>query len=172
MTGMQLIFLINAAVTVIAGVMMVTARRLIHAALWLILTLFGVAVVFGLLEASFFAIIQVMVYIGAIAILIIFAVMLTREAVDNTYFQNHRWIVTAVIALIALAGILLALFTWPQAGTLSVSLTDAQKDIGEIGIALLNPQGYLVPFEISSILLLAALVGAVHVAISPKRESK
>ncbi len=166
MTGMQVIFLINAAVTIIAGVMMVTAKRLIHAALWLILTLFGVAVVFGLLEASFFAIIQVVVYIGAIAILVIFAIMLTREAVDDTYIRNHLWILTAMIALIALAGILLALFTWPQTGILSASLTDAQKDIGEMGLALLDPEGYLVPFEVSSILLLAALIGAVHVGMT------
>ena len=172
MTGMQLIFLINALVTIFAGLMMVTAKRLIHAALWLVLTLFGVALVFGLLEASFFAIVQVMVYIGAIAILVIFAVMLTREAVDDTYFKNHLWLVTALIALITLAAILLAIFTWPQATTLAVPLTDAQKDIGEIGVALLNPQGYLVPFEISSILLLAALVGAVHAGITNKREDK
>lgn len=166
MTGMQVIFLINAAVTVIAGVMMVTAKRLIHAALWLILTLFGVAVVFGLLEASFFAIVQVVIYIGAIAILVIFAIMLTREAIDETYINNHRWILTAIVAVFALAGLLLAFFTWPQAGTLTISLTDAQRDIGEIGMALLDPEGYLIPFEVSSILLLAALVGAVHVGIT------
>lgn len=172
MTAMQVIFLLNAAVTIIAGVMMVTAKRLIHAALWLILTLFGVAVVFGLLEASFFAIIQVVVYIGAIAILVIFAIMLTREAVDDTYMKNHLWILTALIALIALAGILLALFTWPQAGTFTVSLTDAQKDIGELGMALLDPEGYLVPFEVSSILLLAALIGSIHVGMTRKGEDK
>ncbi len=172
MTAMQVIFLLNAAVTIIAGVMMVTAKRLIHAALWLILTLFGVAVVFGLLEASFFAIIQVVVYIGAIAILVIFAIMLTREAVDDTYMKNHLWILTALIALIALAGILLALFTWSQAGTFTVSLTDAQKDIGELGMALLDPEGYLVPFEVSSILLLAALIGSIHVGMTRKGEDK
>lgn len=168
MTGMQVIFLINAAVTIIAGVMMVTARRLIHSALWLILSLFGVAVVFGLLEASFFAIVQVVVYIGAIAILVIFAIMLTREAVDDSFRKNHRWILTAIIGIIALAGLLLAFFTWPQAGAFTVSLTDAQRDIGEMGLALLDPEGYLVPFEVSSILLLAALIGAVHVGISRK----
>lgn len=172
MTGMQVIFLINAAVTVIAGVMMVSAKRLIHAALWLILTLFGVAVVFGLLEASFFAIVQVVVYIGAIAILVIFAIMLTREAIDDSFINNHRWILTALVALIGLAGLLLMFFTWPQAGTFTVSLTDAQRDIGEMGMALLDPEGYLVPFEVSSILLLAALIGAVHVGISRREGEK
>lgn len=166
MTGMQVVFLLNAAITIVAGVMMVTARRLIHAALWLILTLFGVAVIFGLLEASFFAIVQVVVYIGAIAILVIFAIMLTREAVDDTMIKNRQWILTALVGLIALAGLLLVIFTWPKAGTLTIPLTDAQRDIGEMGLALLDPEGYLIPFEITSILLLAALIGAVHVGIS------
>jgi NADH-quinone oxidoreductase subunit J len=172
MTGMQFIFLIDAAVTIFAGVMMVTARKLIHAALWLILCLFGVAVVFGLLEASFIAIVQVVVYIGAIAILIVFAIMLTHEAVDDSYKNNRRWIMTAVIALIALGGILLALFTWPQGLTLTTPLSSGQQDIGEIGLALLNPEGYLIPFEVSSILLLAALVGAVYVGIERREDKK
>lgn len=172
MTGMQIVFLINAAVTVIAGVMMVTVKRLMHAAMWLILTLFGVAVVFGLLEASFFAIVQVVVYIGAIAILLVFAIMLTRDAVDDSFLQNHRWVLTALIGAIALSGMLLAIFTWPQSALFTAPLADAQRDVGEMGLALLDPQGYLIPFEVSSILLLAALIGAVHVGISRREEER
>ena len=67
MTGMQVIFLISAVVTVFSGIMMVSTRKLIQAALWLILSLFGVAVIFALLETSFLAIVQVVVYIGAIS---------------------------------------------------------------------------------------------------------
>ena len=172
MTGMQIVFLINAAVTVIAGVMMVTVKRLMHAALWLILTLFGVAVVFGLLEASFFAIVQVVVYIGAIAILLVFAIMLTRDAVDDSFLQNHRWVLTALIGAIALSGLLLAIFTWSQSALFTAPLADAQRDVGEMGLALLDPQGYLIPFEVSSILLLAALIGAVHVGIRRREEER
>ncbi|HPS41947.1 MAG TPA: NADH-quinone oxidoreductase subunit J, partial [Anaerolineaceae bacterium] len=85
MTLMQVIFLANALVTIFAALMMVTSRKLIHAALWLVLCLFGVAAVFGMLEASFITIVQIIVYIGAIAILILFAVMLTQNAVDDSY---------------------------------------------------------------------------------------
>ena len=60
--------------------MVVSAPKILHAALWLVAALFGVAMLFAMLEASFFAVIQVLVYIGAIAILVIFAVMLTRRA--------------------------------------------------------------------------------------------
>jgi hypothetical protein len=87
MSVMQLIFIIIAAISLGGALMVVTTRNLVHAALWLILTLFGVAVLFVLLNAGFLAIVQVVVYIGAIAILMIFAIMLTRQVmggVDNT----------------------------------------------------------------------------------------
>ena len=170
MTAMQLIFLVTAAVTIFAGVMMVSVRKLLHAALWLILVLFGVAVIFGLLETSFMTIVQVVVYIGAIAILVVFAIMLTRDAIDDTYENSRRWIMTAIIALIALGGILLALFTWPQGQALTTPLPGGQQDIAAIGLALLDPEGYLIPFEIASILLLAALIGGIYVGIEHKGE--
>ncbi len=170
MTVMQLIFLVTAAVIIFGGVMMVSVRKLLHSALWLILVLFGVAVIFGLLEASFLAIVQVVVYIGAIAILIVFAIMLTRDAIDDTYTQSRRWIITAIISVIALGGILLALFTWPQGQALTTPLSGGSQDIGALGLALLDPEGYLVPFEVASILLLAALIGGIYVGIEHKGE--
>jgi NADH-quinone oxidoreductase subunit J len=168
MTGMQVIFIVDALVTIFAGLMVVTARKLMHAALWLIVCLLGIAVVYGLLEASFFAIVQVVVYIGAIAILIIFAVMLTRNAIDDTFHTNHRWIITALVALLALAGIILAMTTWPQVNTTSVALDSTSQILEALGIALVDPNGYVIPFEVSSILLLAALIGSVYVAFERK----
>ena len=79
MTPDQIVFLIVAFVTLGSGLMVVTTRNLVHAALWLVATLFGVAVTYALLNANFLAIVHVLVYIGAIAILFIFAVMLTRR---------------------------------------------------------------------------------------------
>ena len=78
MDATQFIFIVTAALIVASAVMVVTTRNLVHAALWLIAALFGVAVIFILLEAGFLAVVQVVVYIGAIAIMFIFAVMLTR----------------------------------------------------------------------------------------------
>ena len=88
MTAEQIIFLIVGAVTLVAGLMVVTVRNLVHAALWLVATLFGVAIIYTLLNASFLAVVQVVVYIGAIAILFIFAVMLTRRQAAAT--RAHR----------------------------------------------------------------------------------
>ncbi len=84
MTALQIIFILVAARTLGAGLMVVTARNLIHSALWLVLALFGVAVLYVLLEAGFLAVVQVVVYIGAIAILIIFAIMLTRKIAPDS----------------------------------------------------------------------------------------
>src|SRR3990170_6669811 len=84
MTVSQGIFLVTALVAVLAALMVVATPRLVHAALWLVVTLGAVAVVFVLLDAAFLAMVQVAVYIGAIAILIIFTVMLTRRVMGDS----------------------------------------------------------------------------------------
>src|SRR4030042_894318 len=113
MTAEQIVFLIIAAVTLVAGLSVVTSRNLIHSALWLILTLSGIAVFYVLLDAGFFAVIQVVVYIGAIAILFIFAAMLTRRVMQDTGPQsNSNWWLGALIALLMFAGIVLVLINW------------------------------------------------------------
>lgn len=170
MTGMQILFLFNAALTIFAAVMVVTARKLIHSALWLILSLLGVAFIFGLLEAAFFAIIQVVVYIGAIAILIIFAVMLTQNAVDDTFRTSRRWIITSLVVLMVFGGIILAMTTWPALNAFTEPLSASQQGVESLGLALVNPNGYVIPFEVSSILLLAALIGSIYVAVERKGE--
>ena len=84
MSAQQFFFLVTAAVILVSAVMTVITRKMMHSALWFVLALLGVAVIFALLEASFFAVVQVLVYVGAIAILIIFAVMFTRQAMEDT----------------------------------------------------------------------------------------
>ena len=83
MTAMQIFFLIVGLVVLGSALMVVTTGNLIHAALWLIVTLFGVAVLYAILNASFLAVVQVVVYIGAIAILFIFAVPESMAAADG-----------------------------------------------------------------------------------------
>ena len=102
MTIEKIIFLVIAAISLGAALMVVTARKLIHSALWLILTLFGVAVVYGLLDAGFLAAAQVVIYIGAIAILFIFAVMLTRRVMQDTGSQNNQywWVAAPLIGVV------------------------------------------------------------------------
>src|SRR3989337_4146830 len=105
MTAEQIIFLVVGAFTLLSGLMVVTTHNLVHAALWLVSTLFGVAVVYTLLNAGFIAVVQVVVYIGAIAILFIFAVMLTRKDMRDTGPQlNKNWWAGALIAVLVFAG--------------------------------------------------------------------
>ena len=94
MTISQIIFLVVAGFTLASALMVVTTRNLIHAALFLVATLFGVAVVYAILQAGFLAVVQVVIYIGAIAILFIFAVMLTRRDMRDRGPQMNRmqWI--------------------------------------------------------------------------------
>jgi len=165
---LQLFFIVIAAVTLISAIFVVTARRLMHSALWLVLTLFGVAVLFAFLEASFYAVVQVLVYIGAIAILIIFAVMLTRRVMDEKGAQlNKGWWVAAVASAALFAGLLLALGSW--VGFLEGPGTPPDAAIlTQFGLDLVDPNKFAIPFEVASILLLAALVGAIYIAAEKK----
>src|SRR5574339_1121682 len=113
MTSAQIIFLIVAFFTLGSGVMVVGTGNLIHAALWLVSTLFGVAVMFALLNANFLAVVQVVVSIGAIAILFIFAVMLTRKEMRDRGPQlNKNWWFGALLAIGTFGGLFFLLQGW------------------------------------------------------------
>ncbi len=165
MSAVQIVFLLAAAITLVAAVMVVTLRRLMQSALALILALVGVAVIFAILGSGFFAMTQVVVYVGAIAILIIFTAMLTQNVMRADQSQlNRGFLFAALGAALVFAGLIFLLSAWnvfqaapPAAGTDS-------GDIAALGLALTDPQGFALPFEAISVLLLAALVGAIFIA--------
>ncbi len=170
MTPEQIIFIFVALVTLVAGISVVTSRNLIHSALWLILALFGIAIFYVLLDAGFFAVIQVIIYIGAIAILFIFAAMLTRKVMQDTGPQaNSNWWLGALIALLLFAGIALILINWPGFNTLATDLANPAGRISQLGLALVSADQYVLPFELASILLVAAMIGAIYVAGEKKQ---
>ena len=169
MTGAQIIFLVVALYTLGSALMVVTTRNLVHAALWLVSTLFGVAVVYALLNASFIAVVQVVVYIGAIAILFIFAVMLTRKDMrDSGPQMNKNWWAGALVAALAFAGVVYLLSHWGGFTKTAAEIPAGFDAMGLLGEALVSPEAYVLPFEVASVLLLAALVGAVYVAFNKK----
>lgn len=169
MTFLQVTFFIAAAITIFSAVMVVSAPKMLHAALWLVAALFGVAMLFAMLQAGFFAVIQVLVYIGAIAILVIFAVMLTRRVMVDEGAQVIRlWWLGMVVAAGVYGGLVFLLRTWAGFQTpLPDTAVDANL-LSQLGQALVSPSGYVMPFEVASILLLAALIGAIVVARPPK----
>jgi len=169
MTGEQIIFLVVALFTLGSGFMVVTTRNLVHAALWLVSTLFGVAVTYAVLDASFLAVVQVVVYIGAIAILFIFAVMLTRKDMrDQGPQMNKNWWFGALLSVLTFGGLFFLLQGWNGLSTTAANIPSGFDAVSELGTALTSPAGYVLPFEVASVLLVAALVGAVYVAFNRK----
>ncbi|GAB4577874.1 MAG: hypothetical protein Fur0022_06060 [Anaerolineales bacterium] len=165
MTPVQILFILTSAALLGLGYMVVTTRNLVRAALYLIGTLFAVAIVFVLLEAGFMAVVQIVVYIGAIAILFIFAVMLTRKVMQDTGSQsNPNWPIAALTSLALFGGLVYILISWEGVKATAPTLSSQADMVQELGIALVNPSAYILPFEVASILLLAALIGAVVVA--------
>ena len=169
MTGEQIIFLVVAFFTLGSGFMVVTTGNLVHAALWLVATLFGVAVVFALLDAGFLAVVQVVVYIGAIAILFIFAVMLTRKDMrDQGPQMNRNWWFGALLSVFTFSGLYFLLQGWTGLSKKAPDIPSGFDAVAELGLALVSPDAYVLPFEVASVLLVAALVGAVYVAFNQK----
>ena len=169
MTGEQIFFLLVALFTLGSGLMVVTTRNLVHAALWLLSTLFWVAVTFALLNASFLAVVQVVVYIGAIAILFIFAVMLTRKDMrDQGPQMNRNWWIGAFLSALTFLGLFFLLQDWDGLSTTASEIPAGFDAISELGTALVSPDAFVLPFEVASVLLMAALVGAVYVAFNRK----
>ncbi len=153
--GVVIAFWALAAMTIGAAAMLILVRNLMHAILFLILSFVGVAGLYITLSADFVAVAQVLVYAGAISVLMIFAVMLTPLSErDNS--GNFLQLPALVLSGLVIAGVtFVALETeWREAGRGSFDTTAA-----EIGEALLSP--FVLPFEIAAVLLVAAMIGAI-----------
>jgi NADH-quinone oxidoreductase subunit J len=170
MTADQIIFLLCAALILGSALMVVTTRKLIHAALWLVAALFGVAILYAVLQASFLAVVQVVVYIGAIAILFIFAVMLTRrEMLDKGAQTRSNWWLPALLGLLILTGLVFLIIGQPAFGRTAAEMPAGVDTLRNLGTALVSPDAFVLPFEVASVLLMAALVGAVYIASGNKK---
>jgi len=148
----------------------VTNRNLFHAALAMMASFLGVAGLYILLDAGFLAAAQLLIYIGAISILIIFAVMLTRrmmqsrEAAINS--QGGLGLATAVGTFALIAAVIVRFWGGNAAlnGRPDVADSILQGTVVELGKAFVAADGYVVPFIVASVLLLAALIGAIYIA--------
>jgi NADH:ubiquinone oxidoreductase subunit 6 (subunit J) len=158
-----IVFAILTVITLGGGLAVVTSRNLFHAALFLILSLAGVVGYYVLLDAGFLAAVQLLVYIGAISILILFSVMLTHGLMAAGQNQrNEQWWIAGLVVALVFVVLLVALWqvAWPVAG--EEALKAPNVAIGQLGQALVGP--YAIPFEVISVLLLVALVGAIVLA--------
>ena len=164
MVAQNIFFGVIAAAMVVAAIRVVTTKNVIHAALYLIVVLAGVGAQFILLAAEFLAIVQVIVYIGAIVVLFLFGIMLTRAPIGQEHGLDNPWRGVAVLTSLGLLGAL----TWVLVDSFSdekvveegVDTTIVRaSDIADSLFA-----GYLIPFQAVGALLLAALVGAIVIA--------
>ena len=167
LNAQTLAFFLFAVLSIGGALGVVASRNLIHGALYLIVSLFGGAGFFVLLSAPFIAVVQVMVYIGAIAILIIFAVMLTRSMTSMRELFNRQWWLSAIVGvlLFVLLAVTVILPVWGNNGALSSQpVSDEVATTQDLGVALVDGNQYVLPFEVASLLLTGAMIGAIVIA--------
>lgn len=158
------LFAVAGLVAVVAAVIVVTSRRIVHAALWLVVALGAVAGCFGALHAEFVALVQILVYVGAIVVLVLFALMLTKAPTNplpslTTARSPFAAAIAGVLALLLGSGVVLAF------GNKKVKpVPDGSAET--VGTQIFRT--WVLPFEVLSVLLLAALIGAI--ALSQRKQ--
>lgn len=172
---MTILFWIAAAVAVFATGMVITRRRAIHALLYLVVSFLALALVFYALGAEFVAVLEVIVYAGAIMVLFLFALMLidpgrSEEARERERMRPRAWIVPGVLCVVLLFELVYMLARGGVAGgaTGAGQITDAASEVKAVGISLFGP--YLLGVELASILLLAGLVATHRLTQHPDED--
>jgi NADH-quinone oxidoreductase subunit J len=158
-SAVQVIFLLLSLIAVVSALLVVTTTHLVHAALWLVVTLGSIAGVYLILAAEFVAWVQVLIYVGAVVVLLLFALMLTRAPTGpQPDLTVRRWAPAAFVAV--LVAVLLG-------ATVVAGFRDVHLDLDAALVGSAEVTGetifrrWVLPFEVLSVLLLAALVGAI-----------
>ena len=160
MSAQEIAFVIVAGLGSIAAIALVTAKNVVHAALFLVGTLASVGAVYLVLAAEFLAWVQVLIYVGAIVVLLLFSLMLTKAPIGRETLDNQQRGLAFLVAAGVLAGLV---YLMVDAFPFSADKAEvAQTTTAEIGAAIFS--GFVLPFEAVSVLLLAALIGAIALA--------
>jgi len=160
-----ILFVLFGGLTLVGGLGLVVTRNVVHAALFLLLSLSAVAGLYLVLLAEFLALVQVLIYGGAVIIVVLFAIMLTRNSEYPHISDNRQWPLAAITSL-ALA-VIFGVAMWQSAPSDTNSNSPAFADLGN---SLFTR--WAVPFEIASIVLLVALIGALIIARSDSSREK
>lgn len=158
-SAQDIAFAIIAFVGVLSALRMVTTKNVVHGALYLVITLSMVGAGYLVMAAEFVAWVQIIIYVGAIVILLLFALMLTKAPIGREALDNQQRGISALVALAVLAGLVFLILDAFRTDTFDVL---PPTTTGEIGAAIFRD--FVAPFEIVSILLLAALIGAIAIA--------
>ncbi len=155
-------FLVIAIITLAGALAAALLPRLIHAALCLVIAFFGIAAFYFLLGAEFVGLVQVFVYVGAVAVLIVFTILLTRRDVDKDRAFNWSG---AIVALVVLGGLLWAILRTPALAVAAPSIEPLT--VRRIGEVLMTD--YVWPLQCVGLVLTAALLGALVLVMEEKR---
>ena len=164
-------FYLFAAMTIASAVLVIFARNPVHSVLWLIVAFFNAAGLFLLLGAEFIAMLLVIVYVGAVAVLFLFIVMMLDidfAALRSGFTRNLPF--GLVIALVLLAEIFVAASAHRAGPSRAIATTATQPNIEAIGVALYGRD--LFPFEIAGLILLVAMIGAIVLTHRSRRDTR
>ena len=169
MNASTIVFYIVGAMVLTFGVLTVFTRKIFRAAVYLLLSLIGVAGIYILMDMQFIAALQIVIYVGGIVVLIIFSIFLTNQAGERLPTRVPKRMLFAII----LPAVGLIFTTWVLANSFFTVATEAPiaHSVENIGRQLLSTTnfGYVFPFEVISILLLAALIGSIVIAMKSKK---
>ncbi len=157
------IFYLLAAITIIPAILVVSLKNVFHSALYLILSLLGVAGFYAMLGADFVFTVQLLVYAGGVMVILLFVVLLSGKPSDwkGAQVNEHAWL-SAIAAIIVLAAIGAVIYKWPFV------LQPASQQVTSARLGQLLLTDMLLPFEIISLVLVASLVGAVYFSARKK----
>ena len=172
MSATQIVFYLLSVLILGAGILSVTTKRIFRSAIWLLFSLIGIAGLFFWMHMNFIAAVQIIVYVGGIVVLIIFSIFLTQQAgneMAKPIRKRQLFSIVAVLTGFAFTYFLISTHSFRQP---SSSVADSSVD--NIGTQLLSitEYGYVLPFEVVSILLLAAMIGCIVIAMKTRTEEK
>ena len=170
MSASAIIFYSLAALVLTFGALTVFTHKIFRAAVFLLLTLIGVAGIYMIMEMQFIAALQIVVYVGGIVVLIIFSIFLTSSGQDKTNPRTFWRILSAVV--LAGSGLVFSIFVVSTHIYTPAGIAPIEPSVRNIGLQLLSYKdfGYVFPFEVVSVLLLAALIGSIVIAMKSKKQ--
>jgi NADH-quinone oxidoreductase subunit J len=171
MNGSTILFYLLAALTLSCGILSIATRHIFRAAIYLLFALIGIAGIYFWLSYEFIAAVQIVVYVGGIVVLIIFSIFLTQQAGEKLPKQRLDRKIWSALAVFCAFGLTMAQVAQYQFAQTDSTYTVTVRRIGEKMLST-DAGGYALPFEIISMLLLAAMVGCIVIALRSKPEVK
>ena len=168
MSGSTIIFYLLSILTLVSGILSVTTRKIFRAAIFLLFSLIGIAGLYFWMQYEFIAAVQIIVYVGGITVLIIFSIFLTQQAGELLPQQNKKRVLFSLLAAFSGFGLtLLQIIQHSFNKTLESPILPTMENIGNQMLGL-GDNGFSLPFELVSILLLAAMIGCIVIALRSK----